>query len=110
MTAEEYVDWEQCRRDRRNTAYRSQFTDSDVPPLAYACALNRSVMTSYTPKRHLRCLDGEITKCDDELFLSETSTLSPAHIISGRGRTARGPGGSREDQPRVAGDYQEASS
>lgn len=61
-------------------------------------------------KHHLHCLDGDITKYDDELFLSETSTLSPAHIISGRGRTARGPGGSGEDQPRVAGDYREASS
>ena len=32
MTAQEYTDWEQRRRDSRNGPRRSKFLDSDVPP------------------------------------------------------------------------------
>ena len=84
MTAQEYTDRERCRRDRCNAARRSQFADSDVPPphiaadpdLAYAWALDRSVMTSETAKRRLRHLDWEMDRYGEKWSLTEIATTA----------------------------------
>ena len=102
MPAQEYADSEKRCWDRRNVAHRSKFMDSDVPlphipadpDLAYAWALDRSVMTSETAKHRLRCVDGKMARYSDEWSLAviAATALSPAHVLGGRGRTAHGVG------------------
>ena len=76
----------------------SEFAESNVllphimvdPELVYALALDRSVTTSKTANRRLRCVDGKMARYSDEWSLAviAATALSPAHVLGGRGRTA----------------------